>query len=191
MAEHGVAITSARQEMLARLAGELSEDIAGFPRAQSYLSGTIEGVLDQGTSALDAEGLFAERLKHERPIDIARRRCGVGPHRSEWTILHHDKQREAGQCSTGEQKALLLAITLASARARAKWCGVPPILLLDEVIAHLDEVKRAQLFGLIRESRIQAWMTGTDAGDFRGLDGYATVMEVSGGKVIQHACLGH
>ena len=184
MAEHAVAITLARQETLARIMAELAEDIAHFPRAQLRLDGSLERWLGlEGLSALDAEQKFAERLAQLRGLDGTRGRSTEGPHRSDWVVIHNVKQMEAENCSTGEQKALILSILLAAARARVNWCGVAPILLLDEVIAHLDEAKRAQLFALIRESRIQAWMTGTDAADFSGLDGYATVLEVEGGAV--------
>lgn len=183
MAEHAVAITLARQEVLARLGGELAEDIASFPRAELRLEGLLEGWLDSGDSALTAESRFAERLAAVRSMDAARSRCSIGPQRSELVVIHQRKAMNAEHCSTGEQKALLLSILLAAARARANWCGVAPILLLDEVIAHLDLDKRACLFDLIRQCRIQAWMTGTDAADFKGLEGFATMLEVAGGQV--------
>lgn len=183
MAEHAVAITIAREEMLARLAVEFLHPIAGFPRAQLVLEGLIETWLREGDSALTAESKFAERLSSNRNMDAARRRASDGPHRSNWVVIHEHKSMEAAHCSTGEQKALLLSITLAAARARANWCNVPPILLLDEVIAHLDVDKRRELFDLIRASQIQAWMTGTDAADFKGLEGFSTSLEIDSGTV--------
>lgn len=183
MAEHAISITIARQEVLARLQHELVEDIAGFPRAVMHLDGAVEGWLAAGDSALDAEKKLAERLMESRSIDAARGRCSVGPQRSEFTVIHSIKNMLAEQCSTGEQKALLLSMILAAARARMNWCNIPPILLLDEVIAHLDVDKRASLFDLIRSTRIQAWMTGTDAADFKGLEGFSTTLEIDGGTV--------
>lgn len=184
MAEHAVAITLARLEMLDRLRVELMQDIAGFPRAELQLQGAIERwLVEEGLSALEIEQKFAERLMSLRGVDAARGRASEGPQRSEWIVIHSFKQMEAGNCSTGEQKALILSILLASARARANWCGVAPILLLDEVIAHLDVDKRACLFDLIRQCRIQAWMTGTDAADFKGLEGISTQLEIDGGMV--------
>jgi DNA replication and repair protein RecF len=183
MAEHAVAITLARLEVLERLRHELVEDIAGFPRAQLSLEGMLEQWVAQGRSALDIEKLFAERLMELRNADRARGRATVGPQRSDFIVIHHKKAMEAANCSTGEQKALLLSIVLAAARARAAWCNIPPILLLDEVIAHLDVDKRASLFDLIRTTRIQAWMTGTDAADFKGLEGFSTILEMDGGMV--------
>lgn len=183
MAEHAVAITLARQEVLARLQNELQEDIAHFPRAVLTLAGTIEAWLDAGITALEVESKFAERLAVLRSIDAMRGRASEGPQRSTWEVIHMEKTMPAEQCSTGEQKALLLSIMLAAARARAAWCGTAPILLLDEVIAHLDVDKRACLFDLIRACRIQAWMTGTDAADFKGLEGFSTLLEIDGGTV--------
>jgi DNA replication and repair protein RecF len=185
MAEHAVAITLARLETCDRLMNELEEDIAGFPRARLRLIGTIEAWLENEGSALEAEQRFAERLANIRITDAARGRASEGVHRSELEVIHNVKNMEAGNCSTGEQKALLLSLLLAAARARANWCGTPPILLLDEVIAHLDETRRASLFELVRQSGIQAWMTGTDAADFSGLEGDATELVVEDGSVQQ------
>ncbi|MFZ4540789.1 MAG: DNA replication/repair protein RecF [Rickettsiales bacterium] len=183
MAEHAVAITLARQEVLERLRHELVEKVAGFPRALVSLNGLIEDWLEEGESALEAERKFAERLTEVRNLDTARVRASIGPQRSDFKVIHCEKNLPAESCSTGEQKALLLSLMLAAARARAAWCNVPPILLLDEVIAHLDVDKRASLFDLIRATRIQAWMTGTDAADFKGLEGFSTILEIDGGTV--------
>lgn len=182
MAEHAVAMTFARLDAIARITGAMEEDIAGFPTAQLSLEGRVE-TLTHSLSALDAESQLAEDLATVRQEDARSGRSSLGAHRSHLTVIHRVKGREAGLCSTGEQKAMLLALTLAAARARAAWCGMPPILLLDEVIAHLDVDKRARLFDLIRSSGIQAWMTGTDAADFQGLEGFATTLKISGGMV--------
>jgi DNA replication and repair protein RecF len=183
MAEHAVAITLARGETVERLRVALAEKLSHFPSAEVSLEGVLEGWIGEGNSALDLEARFAERLMALRGIDSARGRSSEGPHRSHLKVIHTIKGVEAEQCSTGEQKALLLSIMLAAARARAAWCGVAPILLLDEVIAHLDVDKRACLFDLIKATQIQAWMTGTDAADFRGLEGFSTILEIDGGTV--------
>ncbi len=183
MAEHGVALTLARLDVLTRLQGTLEEEISHFPRALIALEGTLECWLEEGISALDVEAKFAERLLILRGADAARGRASEGPHRSHLSVIHREKEAAAERCSTGEQKALLLSIMLAAARARAAWCGLPPILLLDEVIAHLDVDKRASLFDLMKALQVQAWMTGTDAADFRGLEGSATMLEIDGGTV--------
>lgn len=181
IAEHAVAITLARQETIARLRSMLEIERNHFPRALVAIEGTIESWLGQGNSALEAETRFAERLAILRGPDAARGRATEGPQRSHLNVIHREKNMPAERCSTGEQKALLLSLVLAAAEARAQWCGVPPILLLDEVIAHLDVDKRASLFDLIHSLTIQAWMTGTDAADFQGMEGGATTLEITGG----------
>ena len=181
MAEHAVAITLARQDVLGRLRHSLAETISHFPQAELTLNGTIEAWLEAGNSALEAEGKFAERLMDLRYADTRRGRATEGPQRSKLQVIHCLKRMPAEQCSTGEQKALLLSIILSAARARANWCGLPPVLLLDEVIAHLDVDKRASLFDLIRSLAIQVWMTGTDAADFQGMEGFSTILEITGG----------
>ena len=185
MAEHAVAITHARLETLLRLSKALdAPEAACFPRATLALEGQLEQWLAEGLSALEVEERAARALAGARAVDAARGRASLGPQRSQWVVIHAGKDMLAEHCSTGEQKAVLLAITLAAARARADWCGVPPILLLDEVIAHLDEARRRSLFELIGTMRIQAWMTGTDAADFAAIAGDATVLEVAAGVVV-------
>lgn len=184
MAEHAVAISLARQQTLARLQEHLRAGAGAFPHAILALEGTLENWLGQGLSALDVESLFAERLAESRMTDAMSGRASIGPHKSQLIVIHSEKNMPAEMCSTGEQKALLLSIILASARARAAWCGLPPILLLDEVIAHLDVDKRVSLFELISSTAIQAWMTGTDAADFRAFSGQVTQLEIAGGGVV-------
>lgn len=184
MAEHGVAMTLARTQTLARVQEALQAETGSFPRALVALEGLLENWLAQGMSALEVETKFAERLKEVRGADAASGRANTGPQRSQLLVIHNEKNMPAERCSTGEQKALLLSLILAAARARAHWCGTAPILLLDEVVAHLDVDKRASLFELLRTAAIQAWMTGTDAADFQGLQGFATTLEIAGGAVV-------
>jgi len=131
MAEAAVSITLARQQLMLRLQENLAQEISHFPRAQISLQGVLETWLDEGISALEAETKFAERLMSLRGVDAARGLASEGPQRSEFIVIHQKKQMLAEHCSTGEQKALLLSIMLAAARARADWCGMAPILLLD------------------------------------------------------------
>lgn len=181
MAEHAVAITLARLDIIQRLSEHLAEPLAGFPHAEVALQGAIESWLGEGMSALDVESKLAARLMELRTIDGAAGRATEGAHRSHFHVIHREKAMSVERCSTGEQKAVLLSLILAAARARMAWCGIGPILLLDEVVAHLDVDKRGQLFDLIRASRIQAWMTGTDAADFQGLGADVTHLEITGG----------
>ncbi len=184
MAEHGVALTLARLETLERLRSAFTLVPEHFTRASFALNGPIEQWVEEGARALEAETKFAERLAMLRHSDSLAGRSTEGPHRSQLEVIHLQKSMQAEDCSTGEQKAILLAMLIAAALGRAQWCGQPPVLLLDEVVAHLDVDKRAALFDLIRTARIQAWMTGTDAADFQGLHGFATHLEIAGGMVV-------
>ena len=183
MAEHAIAITLARLTTLEHIRAQLLQGVAGFPGAHLSLTGEVESLLAQGGSALDVEARVAERYSEHRRADAAAGRALLGAHKSQFTLIHSINGREAAQCSTGEQKALLLALILAAARAREAWCGCPPILLLDEVIAHLDVDKKTGLFDLILAAGVQAWMTGTEAKDFQGLANNATHVKIDGGTV--------
>lgn len=187
MAEHAVSITLARLEALERIRHAFALVPPVFTRAHFTLTGAIERWQGEGMSALDMETKFAERLKDLRSSDALSGRTGEGPHRSSLEVIHIIKNRPAEDCSTGEQKAVLLAMVIAACMGRAQWCGAAPILLLDEVVAHLDVDKRAALFDLLRAARIQAWMTGTDAADFSGLEGFATHLEIAGATVRDRA----
>lgn len=184
MAEAGVAMTLARQETLARVSDAMAGLNPHFPKAITELQGTLETWLASGLSALEVETKFAARLAELRGLDSAAGRAMEGAHRSHFHVIHSVKNALAEQCSTGEQKALLLSLVLSAAQSRAKWCGMPPILLLDEVVAHLDVDKRECLFDVISTTGIQTWMTGTDAADFQGLQAIATMIEISSGDAL-------
>ncbi|OYW13176.1 MAG: DNA replication/repair protein RecF, partial [Rhodospirillales bacterium 12-54-5] len=142
MAEHGIAMTLARLEAIGRVTTTMQDEIAGFPTAIIHLEGNVETALAEGASALEAEEFLTNRLAMARPLDVRSGRCSEGVHRSHLKVIHNIKSMEVEHCSTGEQKAMLLSLILAAARSRAQWVGMPPILLLDEVIAHLDVDKR-------------------------------------------------
>ena len=108
-----------------------------------------------------------------------------GPHRSDLAVTHLGKDMPATACSTGEQKALLVAIVLAHAGARARGDGKPPILLMDEVAAHLDRERRETLFDLLLDLGGQVWLTGTDRSLFEALEGRAQFHTVTGGAVSE------
>jgi DNA replication and repair protein RecF len=107
-------------------------------------------------------------LKRARARDSAAGRTLSGPHRTDLAVTHLGKDRPAGLCSTGEQKALLLSIILAHADLVAEQAGRRPILLLDEVAAHLDPRRRAALFARLEAAGGQVWMTGTEPALFEG-----------------------
>ncbi|CAN0592024.1 unnamed protein product, partial [Laminaria digitata] len=123
--------------------------------------GDAEAWLDS-RSALEAEDRFRDALAASRPADREAGRALVGPHRSDIEVVHLHKNRPAAGCSTGEQKALLISIVLAHARLVSLDRGAAPLLLMDEIAAHLDSDRRAALFDEICAVGAQAWMTGTD-----------------------------
>ncbi len=163
MAETGVAIASSRRETAAMLA---ASDVAGeealFPAADIALEGELETALATGKAA-DVEEEFANKLRARRRLDRDAGRALAGPHRSDLLVSHRDKSTPARLCSTGEQKALLIGLVLANARALSRSAGgAPLILLLDEIAAHLDPDRRAGLFSILGDLGFQTFMTGTD-----------------------------
>lgn len=186
MAEHGVAVAAARIETLARLRGALDAgDDTHFPRAEIALEGDLEAELATA-AAVDVEENFRTRLARMRARDAGAGRTLDGPHRSDLLVRHVAKDREARICSTGEQKALLIGIVLANARLLAAR-GQPPLLLLDEIAAHLDEERRRALFDEILSLNLQAFMTGTDPVLFAGLGSRAQTFRIARGAVLQTA----
>jgi len=162
MAEHGVAVAAARLSLCEHLS-EISVASDGpFPRARIAAAGVLEDDLRKGP-ALAAEDRLRAVLAGNRGLDGESGRTTEGAHRSDLAVAHIGKDMPAELCSTGEQKALLIAIVLAHARLLARHNGVIPLLLLDEVAAHLDVERRHALFADILEQGAQAWLTGTDA----------------------------
>lgn len=127
------------------------------------------------------EALLRETLAGSRPKDRAAGRSLVGPHRDELEVTMKSTGAPAAQCSTGEQKAMLVAMTLAHAELAAR--GRPSLLLLDEIAAHLDPIRRDALFDRLRFSGAQVWMTGTERAPFAGIEEEAAIWEVDNGTV--------
>ena len=169
MATLGVAASAARAAMVARLNSAVALATGPFPAALLALSGTLESWLAE-TPALAAEDRFRAALAEGRRADAAMGGAILGPQRCDVLVRHAEKNMEAAFCSTGEQKALLISILLANARLLAAERGAPPILLFDEVAAHLDTMRRSALFADILALGAQAWMTGTDAALFDELE---------------------
>lgn len=182
MAEYGVAVAAARREGVARLEQGLAQNPGAFPRAALGIDGLLETLLD-GMPALEVEAVFRTKLADSRPRDAETGGAAVGPHRSDLTVRHLENGLPAQQCSTGEQKALLIAIVLADARVKGVRAGAAPVLLLDEVVAHLDEERREALFEEILRLGAQTWLTGTDRSLFAALKGAAQFFEVAKGRV--------
>ena len=174
MAESGVAIAAARLQTIETLKQAKEWALGVFPRAALSVVGECETDL-QERSALEAEDHLQARLAASRSGDAESGRTLKGPHRSELKVVYVEKNRPAEHCSTGEQKALLISIIMAASRLQALRGDQVPLLLLDEVVAHLDEGRRKTLFDEILNLKIQAWMTGTDAALFQGF-----------GEEIQH-----
>jgi DNA replication and repair protein RecF len=169
MAEHGTAIAAARERAVHALDHRLTEAPEDeFARASITLEGWSGGDLSTVLGA-------------NRGRDAAAGRTTEGPHRQDLVVLHRAKQMPAARSSTGEQKALLLGLVLAHAELVAERRGEPPILLLDEVAAHLDPKRRAALFARL-ESRGQVWMTATEAALFEGI-GEASRFHVRPGQI--------
>lgn len=183
MAELGIAMALARREMLGLLRHLIAENqsTSPFPAAALTLTGFMDDHTD-GPSA-DMEEAYAAALRDGRYRDAAAGRTLEGPHRADLLVFHAAKEMDAARCSTGEQKALLVGLILAHARLVANMTGHAPLLLLDEIAAHLDEGRRAALFDLIDDLGGQAFMTGTDRALFAALGARAQFFTVAAGRI--------
>lgn len=188
MAELGTAIAAARMELLRLILAmiERAPDDSPFPKADIDLEGALERAAAH-MPAVEVEEGFRRSLADGRSRDRAAGRALEGPHRTDLLIRHRPKDMPAALCSTGEQKALLIGLVLAHARLTGDLSGMAPILLLDEIAAHLDEGRRAALFSIIDELGGQAFMTGTDRSLFSSLGDRARFFEVSVGTVTPAA----
>jgi DNA replication and repair protein RecF len=177
MAKSGIAIAAARLHFNQDLIPVMNESQSGFPAADCHIRGFAEEALGS-QPALQVEDRFRDLLASNRERDAARGQTEYGIHKSDLDVWHRQKQCPATYCSTGEQKALLIAIMLAYARLSAARRGMTPILLLDDIISHLDEDRRQCLYNEILALRAQAWVTGTDSDLFAGLRGKAQFFSV-------------
>jgi len=184
MAETGVAIAAARLDFVERLQVAMgqSEEVI-FPAAILKAKGTVEELLGS-SPAVQVEDMFAYQLSESRGQDAVSGGAASGPHKTDLAVVYADKKMPAAQCSTGEQKALLIGIVIAHARLIAAERGAPPVLLLDEVAAHLDEGRRAALYDILQELGGQVWLTGTDKNLFDAVKGKAQFFEVSDAQVF-------
>ncbi len=170
MAEKGVAIAFCRLELCELLNSFMSEAAkSGFPEAHLDVTGEIEDFLKLSHKALEAENFFKEKLLENRIFDANSKRTNFGIHRSDFCVIHKNKNIPAEFTSQGEQKAMLLTITIASVLAKKARSGFYPVLLLDEVASHLDETKRAKLYDFINNIPCQTWLTSTEREHFDGL----------------------
>jgi DNA replication and repair protein RecF len=185
MAESGVEIASARAATIERLNNALSqrERQGVFPCAQLAMTGDSEELIAiSGETAVDA---VRNTLARSRMRDAESRRTSVGPHTSDLTARHSEKRMDARDCSTGEQKALLISIVLADAWELAQVRdGQAPIVLLDEIAAHLDRRRRTALVEELLALGAQAWLTGTDLALFENLGSRADIFTVEDSRLI-------
>ncbi|WP_420430479.1 DNA replication/repair protein RecF [Kordiimonas sp.] len=184
MAEHAVAVATARLDYAGQLAGQLEAAEDGpFPKAELAIDGWLEGLLADGMAAVEAETLYREKLQGLRARDMANGRTGEGVHKTDLIVTHAPKAMQADLCSTGEQKALLVALVLANAKLQSAMKGQAPLMLMDEVAAHLDESRRAALFAALASLGGQCWLTGTDRSLFEALEGRAEFFDVCDGSI--------
>ncbi len=182
MARHGIAVAAARRRTVVALDQACQTGIGPFPAARLALAGEVESWLDQGAPA-EAEERLRVVLARARARDAAAGVATQGPHRTDLKVRHAAKDVPVGQCSTGEQKAVLVSIVLAQARVQTERRGLAPLLLLDEVVAHLDETRRTALFDELSGLTAQSWMTGTDESLFAGFGERAQFLRVADASV--------
>jgi DNA replication and repair protein RecF len=184
MARHAVAATAARRALVTRLNAVMAAGAAtgAFPAARMDLVCPIAATLAE-QPALAAEDALREALAADRRRDAAAGGAGRGAHRADMALVHLPKSQPADICSTGEQKALLISVVLAHAALIAEARGFAPLLLLDEVAAHLDAARREALFAALATLPAQSFLTGTDPEVFRPLRGRADRFRAGGGKL--------
>ncbi len=182
MAAHGVAMAAARVDALVRLQTEIdARPDNAFPKADLALEGLLESRLAAGEAAGGVEESFVETLREARGRDGAAGRSLTGPHRTELSARHRAKDQAAADCSTGEQKALVLGLALAQGSAIARVRGAAPVLILDEACAHLDVARREGLAEGLLDLGAQAWLTGVEAGLFDAFGAAVQRVEVDDG----------
>ncbi|WP_193177931.1 DNA replication/repair protein RecF [Oricola nitratireducens] len=186
LAALGSAIIAARQELAGLLVAIIAERRGSgdpFPSAALAIEGDLEAAAREGAAAGEIEEKLIADYRDGRYRDRAAGRTLTGPHRAEFAIRHEQKDMEAARCSTGEQKALLIGLVLAHAGLTRTVSGMAPIMLLDEIAAHLDPVRRAALFDRVDAVGGQAFMTGTDRALFDALGERAQYFRVENGAL--------
>ncbi len=186
LAEAGALMADARARTLEALQAEIAtRGERPFPQARLALAGEWERIAGDGAAIGEIEGRLKPALTAARERDAAAGRALTGPHRGDLAVIHLEKDRPAAECSTGEQKALILNLVLAQAARLARSDHAPaPLLLLDEVAAHLDAGRRAALFDEIEATGLQAFLTGTDDVLFEALRGRAQGFRVDAGGLV-------
>ena len=182
MAQDGIAIAAARNEWMHHIRTHLADDPSPFPAVQVAMNGFLEKYLESH-AALDAESLFKTMLKQNRAQDAASGITTTGTHRSDLEVHHVSKNMPAHLCSTGEQKALLISLVLAQARLLRAIHQSTPLILLDDITAHLDEMRRDALAQQLLALGGQAWLSGTDDSFFTAFKQKAQFLHINNGHV--------
>lgn len=183
MARHGVALAARRRDLVVELNRYSGNQSYPFSAAVAAMIGTIEAWLEE-QPALAVEDRYRAVLADARQEDAKSGMTTTGPHRSDLETVDRRSGMPAAQCSTGEQKAMLIGLIIAAAQMLNFHSGRPPLLLMDEVTAHLDAVRRDALFEKILDLESQAWFTGTDLALFSYLDGRARFFAIRDGEVM-------
>ena len=183
MAQHGVAMAAARRRGIALLDEQCAARQGAFPAARLTVAGDVERWLDQMDEA-EAQAKLTKTLGDLRGRDGQAGAATFGPHRTDLVVRHSAKDTNAGECSTGEQKAVLISMVLSQARVQMTRRGLAPLMLLDEVVAHLDRTRRLALFDELTQMDAQSWMTGTDRALFDGFADRAQFFQVADAAIV-------
>jgi len=185
-AELAVAVAATRGQTATRLAAMLRArgDGSAFPSAQIMLDGWMENALST-EPATAVEDRYRQILRDGRPRDAIAGRTLDGPHLTDLQVIYAPKNIPARDASTGEQKALLIGLVLAHATLVAEMTGITPLLLLDEVVAHLDPNRRKALFDELATLGAQVWLTGADPAAFAEIDAPGEIFDVDAGRILR------
>ncbi len=184
-ADIAIAVAAARRETVSRLAALIEEtrsDTSPFPHAVIALAGELENRLASEPAGA-VEDWYRQALRDNRGRDRAAGRTLIGPNSSDLSVFHGPKAMPAELCSTGEQKALLIGLVLAHARLVKAMSGMAPMVLLDEIAAHLDPRRRMALYDILASLGGQVWMTGTEPAAFDGLGDKGAVLAIASGSI--------
>jgi DNA replication and repair protein RecF len=187
-AELAIAVAAMRGQTAIRLAAMLRArgEASVFPSAYIMLDGWMENALTN-EPATAVEDRYREILRVNRARDAAAGRTLDGPHLTDLQVIYAPKNMPARDASTGEQKALLIGLVLAHASLVAEMTGITPLLLLDEVVAHLDPDRRLALFNELTKLGAQVWMTGADPAAFTDVGATGEIFEVDSGRIAHRA----
>lgn len=185
-AELAIAVAAMRAQTVTRLMAALEArgQASSFPAASIHLDGWIENALLTEPATV-VEDRYREILRASRPRDAAAGRTLEGPHLTDLEVIYAPKNMPAKEASTGEQKALLIGLVLAHARLVAEMTGIVPLLLLDEVVAHLDPDRRGALFRELAGLGAQVWMSGADPAAFANLSAGSETFKVDSGRITR------